>query len=96
MSAPTPVFVDVVNPLLPAFTGWHVLILGLVLLLPLAALITLALSRNRMSTTHVLIWVAVIVLAPVLGSLVWFAFGIWFHRSRAEPVTGASAPVPPR
>ena len=36
-------------------------------------------SRGRMERTHVLIWTAVIIFAPFIGSIVWIFFGRELH-----------------
>ena len=50
-----------------------------VLILPLYAGLVLWRSRGRMETTHVLIWTAVIIFAPFIGSIAWLFLGRELH-----------------
>ena len=57
-----------------ALTGWHLLIL-LVLLLPLIlALVSIARS-TRLSPGYKVMWIVIVFVFPFLGPLVWFLFG---------------------
>ena len=73
-----------INPVLPegSLFIWNALALVIgaaVLILPLYAGLVLWRSRGRMETTHVLIWTAVIIFAPFIGSIVWIFFGRELH-----------------
>lgn len=47
--------------------------IAILLILMIAALVSLYNSRSRMDKLHLLLWVVVIIVFPLLGSLVWFA-----------------------
>ncbi|MBP3036746.1 PLDc_N domain-containing protein [Arthrobacter sp. zg-ZUI100] len=63
------------NPVTPGPAGWTLSLFGaLYLVLVIAALVSIAKSTHPTPTVKVL-WFLVVVVAPFLGSLVWFAFG---------------------
>lgn len=63
----------------PADAVWSLIFPVLVLILIVAvAQVTRAM---QLSLTAKIIWLAVIVLMPVFGALIWFAFGKGGHRS---------------
>ena len=70
---------------------WHLLVIAIAaaLILPLYAGLILWRSRQRMETTHVILWIVVIVVAPYLGSIVWLVFGRQLHgiTTPSEPRT---------
>lgn len=64
------------NPLLPAEydIAWTVvLVLGLSVVV--AAFVSLALSAPRMSPLAAVLWVAMVLLVPVVGAVAWLAVG---------------------
>ncbi|WP_237686530.1 PLD nuclease N-terminal domain-containing protein [Arthrobacter jiangjiafuii] len=64
-----------INPVTPGPAGWTLSLFGaLYLVLVIAALVSIAKSTHPTPTVKVL-WFLVVVVAPFLGSLVWFAFG---------------------
>ncbi|MWB99828.1 PLDc N-terminal domain-containing protein [Agromyces seonyuensis] len=67
---------DPVNPLLPAAYDvvWTMLAVAM-LVLTAVALVSLARSARALTTTQSLVWVAVVLVAPVLGSIAWLAVG---------------------
>ena len=73
-----------INPELPigSLVTWHLLVIGIAaaaLILPIYAGLILWHSRDRMETTHVILRIAVIVMAPYIGSIVWLLFGRQLH-----------------
>jgi len=63
---------------------WNVLGLAIMMvafLLPVAALFSIWAWRGNMEITHVLLWAAIVIFAPLLGSIVWFAVGKRLHLS---------------
>ncbi len=46
--------------------------IAIVLVLMIAALVSLYNSRSKMDKLHLLLWVVVIIVFPLLGSLAWF------------------------
>lgn len=64
-----------INPITPGPAGWTLSLFGvLYLVLVIAALVSISKSTHPTPTVKVL-WFLVVVVAPFLGSLVWFAFG---------------------
>lgn len=64
-----------INPVTPGPAGWTLSLFGvLYLVLVIAALVSISKSTHPTPTVKVL-WFLVVVVAPFLGSLVWFAFG---------------------
>ena len=73
-----------INPELPigSLLTWHLQVIAIAavaLILPVYAGLILWRSRDRMETTHVILWIAVIVTAPYIGSIVWLLFGRQLH-----------------
>lgn len=81
-----------VDPALPdSVVIWNVLIFlvaAVLFLLPLAALFSIWHWRAHMETTHVLIWAAIVIFAPFLGSLVWFIAGKRLHPEALSAFPG--------
>ncbi len=75
--------VEPANPLLPPgyLWSWN-LIAALVVLLALAAIVSVVLSK-RCTVPTKLLWILVIALLPVLGSVLWFGWGIRARPDRA-------------
>ena len=75
-----------VNTALPdSLVIWNVLafvVAAATFLLPVAALFSIWEWRDQMETTHVLIWAAIVIFAPFVGSIVWFAAGKRLHPDR--------------
>ena len=67
---------DEQNPLIPAGydLAWSV-VAAAVIALTIVALISLARSARRLTTLQALIWVLVVLVVPVLGSIAWMAVG---------------------
>ncbi len=81
-----------INPQLPAVTDvLAALVIGAALLLRVAALFSIWRRRERMDLAHVLVWFAIVIFAPFVGSLVWFGFGTRLHRAHAGDALPASA-----
>lgn len=79
---------DVPNPLIPA--GYDVLWTVVMLVLAvavIATLVSIARTASRMSPLMTFGWVLVVILAPFLGVLAWFAAG-----RRAVAARGVTAP----
>ncbi|WP_407944223.1 MULTISPECIES: PLD nuclease N-terminal domain-containing protein [Marinifilum] len=53
---------------------WQLVILGLILLLPLFALIDIV--RNEFTNTNKLIWILIVLFFPFLGPILYFIFGL--------------------
>jgi hypothetical protein len=65
--------------MLSGLTGWHVILIGLLVVISLivlfiAAAVSIASSRTA-SGTEKAIWVLVALVFPVLGPILWFAIG---------------------
>lgn len=59
-------------------TGWHALILVGVLLLTVLPFILaiVSIARTRLSSgAETAVWVLIVVVAPLLGAILWFAIG---------------------
>jgi membrane protein DedA with SNARE-associated domain len=69
--APGPAKADEVDN---SFVSWHVVILLLLLVPAVLALVSIARSRLASSTQKAL-WVLAVVVAPLLGSVLWFVLG---------------------
>jgi hypothetical protein len=70
--------------MLSGFTGWHLIILSIVFLIPFAlAAVSIARSRTA-SGSEKAVWVLVILLFPLLGPILWFAIGRRSSRGRPE------------
>lgn len=85
---------DAVNPLLSSITVWNVLVggaIGAFILLPVAALFGIWRRRERMELTHVLVWLAIVIFAPFIGSLLWFVAGTRLHPAHMGDALPASA-----
>lgn len=82
----------VVNPLLPA---WYDVVwsaaaaVGLALLL--AAIISIARHARPLSWGAFALWILVVLVAPVLGPLLWFVVGRASARSAASNVSSRRA-----
>jgi hypothetical protein len=65
-----------------------ILIPALTLFLMIAALVT-AITADEGSVRFLpkIVWIILIVLLPLVGSIVWFAFGKDWSAGRAEPVS---------
>ena len=64
-----------INPVTPGAAGWTLSLFGaLYLVLVISALVSIAKSTHPTPTVKVL-WFLVVVVAPFLGSLVWFFAG---------------------
>jgi hypothetical protein len=58
-------------------TAWHAIILFVVfalLVLAVAAIVSVA-RRPDLTTEARLLWILIVLVAPVLGSIIWFAWG---------------------
>ncbi|MGX1703324.1 PLDc N-terminal domain-containing protein [Microbacterium sp. NPDC055357] len=64
------------NPLIPVWydIAWSVTVAA-VIVFTIVGLVLLARAASRLSTTQAVVWTAVILLVPVLGSLSWIAVG---------------------
>lgn len=57
-----------------AFDAWHVVFLLLALVPAVVALVSIL--RNRpASPTETTLWILVVLIAPLLGAVLWFAIG---------------------
>ena len=67
---------DSVNPLLPVGydTAWTA-ILVLQIALVMVALVSIARSARRLTSTQALIWTLVAIFVPVVGPLAWLSIG---------------------
>lgn len=63
--------------MLSNLAGWHVLILAVVLaavVLWVIALVSIARS-DRSTGTERAVWILIVIVAPVVGAILWFAIG---------------------
>ncbi|MFJ6679822.1 PLDc N-terminal domain-containing protein [Microbacterium sp. NPDC091382] len=76
---------DTVNPLIPAADdiAWSIVALVLTVL-AIVALVSLALSARRLTSTQALVWVLVVLLIPVAGPVAWLAVGRRARMPRRE------------
>lgn len=64
-----------------AFDAWHVVFLLLALMPAVVALVSIL--RNRpASSTETTLWIVVVLIAPLLGAVLWFAIGRRSARAR--------------
>lgn len=66
-----------------AMTAWQIILLGILasaIILPIIALIDIVRSNFKDSTTK-LLWVLIVLLTPLLGTLIYFALG----RQQKQP-----------
>jgi protein-S-isoprenylcysteine O-methyltransferase Ste14 len=76
---------DTTNPLIPGYYDaiWVVApVLALALLI--VALVSISRTAHR-SRTEVVVWVLVVLLAPVLGSIAWLAVKASLRRPAPQP-----------
>lgn len=67
---------DSMNPILP--TGYDIawtMVLFLVIALIVVALVSLARTAKRLTSTQALIWALVTILVPVIGPVAWLSIG---------------------
>ncbi len=57
-----------------SFVSWHLVLLVLVFVPAVLAIISIARTRLQSSTQKVL-WVLAVVIAPLIGSALWFLLG---------------------
>ena len=67
---------DSINPLLPAgydiaWTAISILLIALVIV----ALVSIARTAKRLTSTHALIWTLVTIFVPVVGPIAWLSIG---------------------
>lgn len=86
---------DAINPESPAiFSILGVGVVGFALLLPVIAFFSIWRRHERMELTHVLIWIAIVVFAPFVGSLIWLTVGTRLHPEAGGDRLPASAMSP--
>lgn len=57
-------------------TGWHALILlPMIVLAVLWVCAFVSIARSRVNGTEQAVWVLIVLIAPFLGALAWFAIG---------------------
>ncbi len=67
--------------MLDAFDAWHALILLLALVPAAVALVSILRTRPA-SGTETVLWILIVLVAPLLGALLWFAIGRRSARTR--------------
>ncbi len=68
--------------MLDAFDAWHALILLLALVPAAVALVSILRTRPA-SGTETVLWILIVLVAPLLGALLWFAIGRRSARARS-------------
>lgn len=65
-------------------TGWHLIILSVVFLIPLV-LAMISIARNRTASgLEKAVWVLIVLLFPLLGAILWFIIGRRSQRQRPD------------
>ena len=67
-----------------SLAGWHLLVLAAAVVLPVAAIASIVVIRSRLTLLQVVLWVAAVIVLPVVGAVGWFAVGLWYHRAAHE------------
>ena len=67
-----------------SLAGWHLLVLAAAVVLPVAAIASIVVMRSRLTLLQVVLWVAAVIVLPVVGAVGWFAVGLWYHRAAHE------------
>ena len=68
--------------MLSGLTGWHLIILSIVFLIPFVlAIVSIARTRAA-SGLEKAVWVLIVLLFPLLGAILWFIIG---RRSQRRP-----------
>lgn len=81
---------DSANPLLPAGydIAWTVVSV-LVIALLIVALVSMARTAKRLTSTQALIWALVTIFVPVVGPLAWLAIGRRSGLAQVQPDAGS-------
>lgn len=67
-----------------SLAGWHLLILAAAVALPVAAIVSILVSRPKLTLLQVVLWATAVIVLPVVGAFAWFAVGLWYHRVAHE------------
>ncbi|MDN4613813.1 PLDc N-terminal domain-containing protein [Leifsonia sp. F6_8S_P_1B] len=72
--------------MLAGLTGWHTIIMVVLLLPWLIAVVQIA--RSKAPATPVVLWLVVVTVLPLIGALLWFAVGRASLRREAQRLQG--------
>ena len=75
---------EAVNPLIPApfDIAWSIVALVLLAFM-VSAIVSIVRASAALTGIHVIVWVAVVIAAPVIGATVWFVAG--HPRTHRQP-----------